>query len=197
MPYKATDWELFNIASMPINKLTALVAEQRNYDALWLRCPPRQQQTKQPKKVVEFYPELFGCVKELVRLTEMLQTLEPAVVELARPLADKPKKFRASRIKDIMYVVREMRNYNMPETDIVFLETYADKLNRRGELHRLIRVEQRRLGDKQIRTRHVRYVANGGANAVQKQTEAVQKRVRAAEKARRTHRPYGTATCTA
>jgi len=197
MPYKATDWDLFKIASMPVNKLTALVAEQHNYDALWLRCPPKQRQTEQPRRVVEFYPELFGYVRELIRLTALLQALEPAVLELARSVAHKPKQFRASRIKDIMCAVQVMRNDNMDETDIVFLETYANKLNRRGELHRLIRVEQRRLGDKQIRTRHIRNVANGGANAVQKQTTSLQERVRAAEEARRTHRSYGTATCTA
>tara|TARA_B100000768_G_scaffold66827_1_gene64249 strand:- start:5664 stop:6107 length:444 start_codon:yes stop_codon:yes gene_type:complete len=142
------DWDHFYFCNTPVNKLAAIVANQRN-------CGEQ----------VAYDPRVLKLVVKLVDITNAIKTATPAVSNAMRDIPIS-KKFKLTRLDDLAKIRKRLKKKDRCE-DANTVHFYMDLVAQAGHTHAKIRAKQQELGIiHNISSRQTARVAKGRADAL-------------------------------
>ena len=143
-----TDWDNFYFCTTPVNKLAAIVANQRN-------CGEQ----------VTFDSRVLRLVVDLVDASNQVETLEPEVL-LAIKGVLLPKKFRPQNMKHLALARRRLIKAGR-EIDAQIVKIFMNCIKERTKMYMRVRDKQREIGVlNKVTGRKLVRVAKGKADAV-------------------------------
>ena len=143
-----TDWDNFYFCTTPVNKLAAIVANQRN-------CGEQ----------VTFDSRVLRLVVDLVDASNQVETLEPEVL-LAIKGVLLPKKFKPQNMKHLALARRRLIKAGR-EIDAQVVKIFMNCIKERTKMYMRVREKQREIGVlNKVAGRKLVRVAKGKADAV-------------------------------
>jgi len=143
-----TDWDNFYFCTTPVNKLAAIVANQRN-------CGEQ----------VTFDSRVLRLVVDLVDANNQVETLEPEVL-LAIKGVLLPKKFKPQNMKHLALTRRRLIKAGR-EIDAQIVKIFMNCIKERTKMYMRVRDKQREIGVlNKVTGRKLVRVAKGKADAV-------------------------------
>lgn len=143
-----TNWDNFYFCTTPVNKLAAIVANQRN-------CGEQ----------VTFDSRVLRLVVDLVDASNQVETLEPEVL-LAIKGVLLPKKFRPQNMKHLALARRRLIKAGR-EIDAQIVKIFMNCIKERTKMYMRVRDKQREIGVlNKVTGRKLVRVAKGKADAV-------------------------------
>ena len=122
-----TEWDHFYFCTTPVDKLAAVVANQRN-------CGEQ----------IIYDSRVLRVVVQLVDANTAVATATPTVVEAMAGIT-RPKKFRLSRIDDLQKVRRRLLKKGRA-ADAKVVSIFMGLVSKVGHLHKEVREKQKELG---------------------------------------------------
>tara|TARA_B110000046_G_scaffold125554_1_gene132056 strand:+ start:5097 stop:5540 length:444 start_codon:yes stop_codon:yes gene_type:complete len=142
------NWDHFYFCNTPVNKLAAIVANQRN-------CGEQ----------VAYDPRILKLVVKLVDVTNAIKTATPAVKKAMRDIHIS-KKFKRTRLDDLAKIRKRLEKKDRCE-DANIVHLYMGLVRQAGHTHTKIRAKQKELGIiHKISSRQTARVAQGRADAI-------------------------------
>lgn len=143
-----TDWDHFYLCTAPVDKLAAIVANQRN-------CGEQ----------VEYGSQVLKVVVDLVDASAAVDAATPAVLE-AMEGVHRPKKFKLGSLEDLQKVrTRLLKKGRVVDAKVV--SVFMELVAKVGHLHRAVRWKQEEMGTLHgVSSRQTARVAKGKADAI-------------------------------
>jgi hypothetical protein len=143
-----TEWDHFYFCTTPVDKLAAVVANQRN-------CGEQ----------ITYDSRVLRVVVQLVDANTAVATATPTVVKAMAGIT-RPKKFRLSSLDDLQRVRRRLlKRDRAPDAKVVSI--FMGLVSKVGHLHHEVRKKQKELGIlNNISSRQTARVVKGKADAI-------------------------------
>ena len=143
-----TNWDHFYFCTTPVDKLAAVVANQRN-------CGEQ----------VTYDSRVLRVVVQLVDANTAVATATPTVLKAMAGITH-PKKFRLNRLDDLQKVRRWLLKRDRA-VDAKVVSIFMGLVTKVGHLHREVREKQKELGIlNNISSRQTARVVKGKADAI-------------------------------